>query len=105
MVEQRRLREALEYVDVSLDRGESTVAHELRGSVLLALGRTADAQPALERAIELNPNNVNAMYNLAGALAMAGSREDARLTIERLLAIRPDHEGARQLGRSLGMDI
>ena len=105
MVEQRRLEEALQYVGASLDRGESTLAHELRGSVLLALGRTTDAVPALERAVELDPQNVNAMYNLAGAHALSGSRDEARQMIERLRAIRPDHEGARQLGRSLGMDI
>lgn len=105
MVEQRRLPEALAYVDASLDRKETGTALELKGSVLLAMGQNAEAVTVLERAVELNPNAVNALYNLAGGLALIGRRDEARETVTHLLSIRPDHPAARQLGRSLGMRI
>lgn len=105
MVEQRRLPEALAYVDASLDRKETGTALELKGSVLLAMSRSEEAIPVLERAVAINPRAVNALYNLAGGLALVGRRDEARDTVTRLLAIRPDHAAARQLGRSLGMSV
>lgn len=105
MVEQRRLPEALDYVEASLERLETGLALELKGSVLLAMGRNADAIPVLQRAIEMNPQSANALYNLAGGFALTGRREEAREMVRRVLAIRPDHPGAVQLGRSLGMDL
>ena len=105
MVEQRRLPEALAYVDASLDRKETGTALELKGSVLLAMGRNEQAIPVLERAVAINPQAVNALYNLAGGLARLGRRDDAREIVARILTIRPDHAAARQLGRSLGMSV
>jgi tetratricopeptide (TPR) repeat protein len=102
MVEQRRLPEALVYVDASLDRLETVLGLELKGSVLLASGKNDEAIPVLRRAVELRPGNVNTMYNLAGGLALTGKREEARQLVQQILSLNPDHAGAIQLGRSIG---
>ncbi|HTQ53010.1 MAG TPA: tetratricopeptide repeat protein [Bryobacteraceae bacterium] len=47
------------------------------GRTLLADGRTAEAIPALESAVKLNPNSAMAHYELATAYSRSGRKEEA----------------------------
>ncbi|NNE33975.1 MAG: tetratricopeptide repeat protein, partial [Rhodothermales bacterium] len=102
MVEQRRLDEALLYVDAALDRDSSAEALSLKGSVLLAKGLRAQAIPVLESALQLNPESIPTGYNLAGAYALSGRIADARALVEDILRRDPGNADARRLAESLG---
>ena len=101
MVEQRRLDEALAYVDASLDRAVTAEALGLKGSVLLARNEAAAAIPILEQARQLDPSSVPTEYNLAGAYAMMGRRSDALQAIESVLRKEPQNQAASALRSSL----
>lgn len=49
----------------------------MRGEVLLALGRPADARPFLQKCVELDPERLRAHFQLGGALQAAGEDEAA----------------------------
>lgn len=103
MVEQRRLDEALFYVDASLDRRIDPEALSLKGSVLLAKGNRPDAIIALEEAMRLDPTLVFTEYNLAGAYALSGRMEDARKAVQSVLRKDPTYRDAQRLAQSLGL--
>jgi tetratricopeptide (TPR) repeat protein len=103
MVEQRRLDEALLYVEASLDRRVDPEALSLKGSVLLAKGNRTAAIPVLEEAIRLDPTMVFAEYNLAGAYALSGRMEDARNAVRSVLEKDPTYADAQRLAQSLGL--
>jgi tetratricopeptide (TPR) repeat protein len=54
-----------------------------RGADLLEAGRAAEAIPVLERALELDPEDISATINLAGAYIMAGKHRRAVPILER----------------------
>ncbi len=101
LVNQGRLREAEEYCLAALDREQSAEGFRLLGSLQLHRG---DVQPAidnLERAVQLDPNSVPALYNLAGAYALSRSYTRARDLGERVLELNPNHADTRRLLGSL----
>jgi C-terminal processing protease CtpA/Prc/Flp pilus assembly protein TadD len=60
------------------DRGAGdAAAARLRGALLMALGRTADAEPELREALRLGPGDSRAMTALAGSLRASGRRDEA----------------------------
>jgi len=61
-------------------------ASELRGEILLELGRPQEAAAAFERALQRAPNRSLALLGLARALAAGGNRESARRHYGRFLA-------------------
>ena len=61
-------------------------ASELRGEILLELGRPQDAAAAFARALERAPNRSPAVLGLARAAAARGDRESARGHYRRFLA-------------------
>ena len=70
-------------------RGTFAVAYANLGSVLLQQGRTRDAMTHLEKAVQLNPQNVEALNSLSVAYAAAGDVEKALSTIDRALKLNP----------------
>ena len=50
-------------------------AHELRGELLLTLGRAADAQAAFERSLVRQPKRALSLLGLARAAAAAGATD------------------------------
>ena len=48
-----------------------------RGALLAEADRVAEAVPAFRRAVELEPENLGALVNLAQALAVSGDLEGA----------------------------
>jgi len=61
-------------------------ASELRGEILLELGRPQDAAAAFAQALERAPNRSPAVLGLARAAAARGDRESARGHYRRFLA-------------------
>jgi tetratricopeptide (TPR) repeat protein len=61
-------------------------ASELRGEILLELGRPQEAAAAFERALQRAPNRSLALLGLARASAAGGDRESARRHYRRFLA-------------------
>ncbi len=98
---QRRYDEALTYFLVSNDIEESAMAQRMIGSILLERGDRNTAIEHLTRAVALDPENQQALYNLSGAYALAGQLEQARETVMRLLQLAPEHQDGRRLLASL----
>ena len=108
LLRQRRADEALIYFEAANDLSESAVAQRMIGSILLQKARRSQNQPQvrtaithLERALALNPNNPQGLYNLGGAYALTGQYDKARQTINRLLTLAPNHPDAQRLLASL----
>ncbi len=55
---------ALENVDASIERGPSAAAYALRGDILAAQGKCAEAVPAFNQALKLDPQNDRALQGL-----------------------------------------
>lgn len=92
-----RLREAETYYRAALDRRSSSNGFMMIGSIYLEEGYAQKALDPLKRSLELNAGNVQARYNLAGALALTGQLQEARSEAETVLKAVPGHIGARNL--------
>lgn len=62
-----------------------------RGAGLLHAGLPSQAIPLLERALELDPDNVSAAINLGGAYILAGEHRRAVPILERACELEPDN--------------
>jgi|GEM_PF-3102640 len=58
--------------------GDHPMAHAIRGAIYLKRGRTDDALRELHRAVELDPNNVWALFDYGNALCAAKRASEAR---------------------------
>jgi tetratricopeptide (TPR) repeat protein len=67
----------------------------LRGMVLPYLGDNAGAMAALRKAIEADPKDFDAQLNLGAVLHTERTLDEARLHLERALALRPESSLAR----------
>jgi tetratricopeptide (TPR) repeat protein len=64
------------------------------GLAYLNLQRFPEAQQALERALQLDPNLVEAEYSLGVLFSKEGNNEKALLHFERVLKVQPEHSKA-----------
>jgi Tfp pilus assembly protein PilF len=71
------------------------------GGILLRQGHRDQAIPHLERSLEMEPDNSQALYNLAGAYSMSMEYGKAREVLERLMQVSPRHQEGRKLLESL----
>lgn len=72
------------------------------GNVFQALHREDDAEKAFKRAIELKPNFVEAMNDLAALLVKRGKRDEAEKVLRRAIELNHDYPYAHiNLGRIL----
>lgn len=108
LLRQGRSEEALAYFEAANNLKASSLAERMIGSILLQRAQQRQDQQQvhsaithLQRAVELDAENVPALYNLSGAYALLGQYGDARRTAQRLLQLTPDHTEARQLLNSL----
>ena len=60
-------------------------------------GSRATDESAVEMAAALQPDDQAVLYNLSGAYALTRQYDRARQTVERLLALVPNHQDARKL--------
>jgi tetratricopeptide (TPR) repeat protein len=72
----------------------SAEVHYNRGNALLANGRHAEAVASYEQALELKPDDAEALNNLAVALHLLGRHAAALETVERALTLRPGYAKA-----------
>jgi tetratricopeptide (TPR) repeat protein len=78
---------------LEVDRANPRI-HEAVAAIDLSLGRIDAAVGHLESALRLNPQSVEAHYNLATALVRSGRHDEAADHLRRALQIEPDHVGA-----------
>ena len=69
---------------------DNSDANYLRGVSRLNLGQQEAGEGDLRRAIDLSPQHTAALNDLAVLLMVRGESEEARLLLERVLAIRPE---------------
>jgi tetratricopeptide (TPR) repeat protein len=68
----------------------------------MATGRLSDSIPSYEKALEINPENVEALSNLGAALARQGRLSEAIVLLEQAVALDAEYLGARaNLGGAL----
>ncbi len=97
LIGQRRYSEAETYYRAALDRRASTTGFMMIGSIYLEGGDAQKALAPLEKSLELDPSNIQARYNMAGALALTNQLQRARSEAETVLKAVPGHVGARNL--------
>lgn len=85
------LREARSAIEA---RPEDWRGHAQAGALLLALGRTADAIPALRQAAAMVPSGPQVLNNLAVALMKTGQQAEAEALLERAVALDPAYRDA-----------
>ncbi|HET6629003.1 MAG TPA: XrtA/PEP-CTERM system TPR-repeat protein PrsT [Woeseiaceae bacterium] len=73
----------------------------LRGDALMGLDRPADARAAYQEVLAAAGDNLPALLGLASTFAAESQYDQARQTIDRALAIDPDHVQARLASGSL----
>lgn len=89
-----RADQAVALLQPLLAEDEANVtAHSLMGEALTRLGHAADGSIALERAIELNPDDDEVRLRLAWSLSQQGRGADALPHVERLLQAEPANPG------------
>lgn len=96
-----RLDEAERLARAELAIGDHAEAFQVLGTLLLNRQQTDAAIPVLERAVSMNPADLRARYNLAGAYALRQRFDEARLQAEEIIRQNPEAEDARRLLASL----
>lgn len=81
------------------ERPQDAAVHNDLGSLLLLAERTAEAEAAYRKAIELDPDKVSALFNLAQLLQQRGDRREALRLYGRVAELQPNHAWAHyQIG-------
>jgi tetratricopeptide (TPR) repeat protein len=87
---------ALRELDSELKRTPDDPAlHDLRGILLVRVGKPREAALAFEHALELDPRRVETIERLGALLHEGGMRQAARARFAQALAIDPSRPGAR----------
>ena len=80
--------------DTGSDEESSPEMHNNMGRVHLRNGQLDKARSEFRKALELDPQNADALLNLASIQAAEGRNADAELLIKRALQVNPDSIGA-----------
>ncbi len=97
------LRQALEHyrIAVSIDPQHSQAAYKT-AATLSQLGQdAAEVRSLAQRAVDLDPRNVDALVLLGTVLLDAGMKKAAKKHCDDALALRPEHPGAKKLIKKL----
>ena len=89
-----RFVEAESYLRRALERVDDALTYYNLGFVLTRVGRLADAAAAYERALDRDPNHLEARTNLAAVLTRQGKLDQASRELIRVLEMDPDNPGA-----------
>ena len=71
--------------------------HNILGAAFTRVGRAQEAEQQFELALQLDPANVNARYNLVFALAKAGKLDEAAARLKEVIAAYPNDAGPHNL--------
>ena len=85
-----RSKEALHFLDRSLEIAEVEGVHSARARLLLRLGRPDEAVVSLRKAVENNPDDQNLRLTYARLLVDAKKYEEARVEFEKLHQASPN---------------
>ena len=66
-------------------------AATLLATLYLAVGRTADVEPVMQRAIEANPSHLDLMDSFASALIRLGKRDRAEEVLKKVIEAEPNN--------------
>lgn len=91
LLRQGRVNEALNYIEAGNEREETAIGLAMKGSVLLNQKKHYNAIEFLERSLEMDGNNQQALFALSGAYMMAGRTANAVEALDRLLVLNPNH--------------
>ena len=80
---------ALSAFMIVIELQEDAFSYKWVGTILLNKGQHKEAIPYLEKALILNPEDHQALYNLSGAYHLVGHREKAIETLEKLIHDEP----------------
>ena len=84
------------------ERPQDASVHNDLGSLLLFAERPVEAEAAYRRALELDPNKVSALFNLAQLQQQRGEMREALRLYERVVESQPNHAWAHyQIGACL----
>ena len=72
---------------------KASQVHNAIGSLALATNDNAGARAAWQRALALDPDNIDALAGMAALLTAAKKPQEARALIEARLAKQPDRQG------------
>jgi tetratricopeptide (TPR) repeat protein len=61
------------------------------------LRRFTEMERMISAYLDLHPDSVDMLYSLAGVLFAQGKVNEARLEVEKILVVEPDHEHALEL--------
>jgi tetratricopeptide (TPR) repeat protein len=100
-MQEGRFAEAETLVREELTIGDNAEAFQIAGTLALNGRQITAAIPLLERAVALNPADLRARYNLAGAYALQQRYDEARAQAEEIIRRNPAAEDARRLLGSL----
>lgn len=100
-MQEGRLGEAERLAHQELANGENAEAYQIAGTLALNNRSIDNAAALLERAVALNPADLRARYNLAGAYALLQRYDEARSQAEEILRRNPAADDARRLLISL----
>jgi len=94
--------------DILKQSPENAVALALRGQTYGRVGNVSNALTDLSRSVQLDPNNIDANFNYAIALAKADKESEALAAISRVVQLTPNDEEALawriRLARKLGLE-
>jgi protein O-GlcNAc transferase len=90
-----KLDEATASFQKAIEVADNPDARCARATVLASLGRHAEAETDLHRALELAPTHAQALCNLAIALERRGAQAEALKLYDRVLEADPSHYAAR----------
>jgi len=85
-----KLTEAVDAYRVAINVRESAAAFNDLGDALHSLGRLAESAEAFGRAIQLDPNHVQAMNNMGLCLRTLGRSDDAVVCLQQAIRLKPD---------------
>jgi Flp pilus assembly protein TadD len=85
----------------TLPDDKSSVAHLWSGIALMKEGNLTVAEDFLQKAVRLNPQNDNALAQLAKVLHRRGKKADAVEYINRAWAIRPDRPSTQAIRKAV----
>ncbi|MFQ5629617.1 MAG: tetratricopeptide repeat protein [bacterium] len=100
-LQQQNFAKLREVLLPSLEIEETALARKWIGILALKDGDANNAVAHLEKALTLDPKDLQSMYNLCGAYALSGMREKAEELTKKLLQRAPNYPGARDLLRQL----
>lgn len=84
LLESRQFNRALPFLFASLRIKDTSVANKWIGQIYLHFQKPQQAQDYLEKAVAMQPEDGQAIYNLTGAYMMTGQLDKARETMARL---------------------